>query len=427
LINRLGCTDWSCISRIDTWTRGLLFLFPLFAVSIRHWLSTIFTLLCILGIAKLFRINQLNFKITREELVLMALLAAFFLSFVLTSLSTGWDEQATRALGTELRFLLFIPLYLLVRQEHDALLYLAWGCLFAVFLNFGWTVYEVEILGVSQVHGIYSSLFTGPITIIFAAVSLFAFRKQDLSMGYLIPIAVLATSGYVAAYTSRSALLGLALLSLFYFFTKVQKHRLAILAAFILAMCAIFYFNQFTSTRVQTAYNEFIAYFSHESTNKNAINPHGGTSVGVRLEMIKSTKFVLQDSRWLGFGRYNYHDYMRGLIDKGLLNNGVADHGHPHNMLLATLFFKGLIGLSIVLFIFCYSVYFFWRNRKKYETASYAGLAFLLILLITQMTESAALIKGNFIAIFLVFLAVLFASKSSSMKSDTNSLSISKV
>jgi len=410
LINRLGCANWSRISWIDAWTRGLLFLFPLFAVSVRHWLSIIFTLLCILGIYNLFRRKYISFKIDRDELILMFLLAAFFFSFLLTSLSTGWDEQATRALGTELRFLLFIPLYFLVRQEPEALLSLAWGCLFAVFLNFGLTVYEVEILGVSQVHGIYSSLFIGPITIIFLAVALFTFRKHDLPLGYFLPIAALTTTGYVAAYTSRSALLALTLLSLFYYLTTFKKHRFAIFTTSILILSAIFYFNQFASSRTQTAYDEFVAYSNHELTNKNEINPYGGTSIGVRLEMMKASKFVLQDFPWLGFGRYNYEDYMSNLVDKGLLHNEVAKHSHPHNMLLTALFFKGFIGISIVISIFGYSIFYFWRNRIKHKTTSLTGLAFLLVLFVTQMTESAILIKGNFIAVFLVFLAVLYSN-----------------
>ena len=415
LINYFARHDWPSVGRLDTWTLGLLFLLPLFAVSVRHWLSALFTVLCLLGIVNLFRRKNINLEISREEWLLMALLAAFFISFVLTALSLGWDEHATRALGTELRFLLFIPLYLLVRQQRDALMYLAWGCLFAVFLNFFWVAYEVEFLNIQQVHGVYSSLFVGPITVFFASVALFVLGGINYSFARYLPVALILATGYVAAYSSRSALLALVVLSFLYFYTISKKYRLTML---FLTFITVFLVNPFLNSRIQTAHSELIAYLSHEFSNESEINPHGGTSVGVRLEMIKASKFVLQDYPWLGFGRYGYQEYMSGLVDKGLLNPEVANHGHPHNMLLSALFFKGLFGFLIVILIFALAFKYFSKITKDHKSTSLAGLAFLSVLLVTQMTESATLIKGNFISVFLVFLAVLFASKRHSLQPD---------
>jgi O-antigen ligase len=415
LINYFPRQDWPSVGRLDTWTLWFLFLLPLFAVSVRHWLSSLFTVLCLLGIVNLFRRKNINLKITREEWLLMALFAAFFISFVLTAFLLGWDEHATRALGTEFRFLLFIPLYLLVRQQRDALMYLAWGCLFAVLLNFLWVAYEVEFFNIQQVHGVYSSLYLGPITVIFASVALFVLGGVNYSFAKYLPVALILATGYVAVYTSRSALVAVAILLLFYFYAIFSKYRLAMLLLMFTAFIAVVLYNPFVNSRMQSAHSELVAYLSHEFSDEAEINPHGGSSVGVRLEMIKASKFVLQDYPWFGFGRYGYQEYMSGLVDKGLLNPEVANHGHPHNMLLSALFFKGLFGLLIVILIFALAFKRFSKIAKDHKTTSFAGMAFLLVLLVTQMTESATLIKGNFISVFLVFLAVLFASKRHSL------------
>jgi O-antigen ligase len=107
---------------------------------------------------------------------------------------------------------------------------------------------------------------------------------------------------------------------------------------------------------------------------------------------------------------------VKKISDAGLLNASVSEHGHPHNMFLAALFFKGLFGLGIALSIFGYALWFFWHKRADHPSSSYAGMAFLLVLMTVGFTESAVFIKGNFIAIFLTGLGVLFAMKSDEMK-----------
>lgn len=126
--------------------------------------------------------------------------------------------------------------------------------------------------------------------------------------------------------------------------------------------------------------------------------------------MIKAAQYVLKQSPWVGLGRYHYAEFVKEQVDAGLLNRSVANHGHPHNMLIAALFFKGLMGLSIVALVFIFSFVYLFKSRHKADGPSLAGAAFIIVLLVSQMTESAALIKGNFIAVLLIGLAVMFSN-----------------
>jgi O-antigen ligase len=395
------------------WLAALfLFAFPLFAVSVRHWASTTFGLICLLGLVEIARRRRKLFSdVSGTEWVLVALVVAFFGSFLLTSFSIGWDESAERALGTEIRFLLFAPLYFLVRNNPFAFRALVWGSAAAVFINFGFVYYEVEQLNRAQVHLIYSSLFVGPVTAIFAAIAVFGLRAGSSWIKLIYRLLIIAAALYVAMHTARSAILGVVLLALISIVWLQKRYRCVTFIVFALLGVTAITSNDFAYQRVSTAYHEFSSYIENElSSPEQSVNKKGGGSVGTRLEMIKAAQYALKQSPWVGLGRYHYAEFVKEQVDAGLLNRSVANHGHPHNMLIAALFFKGLIGLAIVALIFIFSFVYLFKIRQKADGPSLAGAAFIIVLLASQMTESAALIKGNFIAVLLIGLAVMFSN-----------------
>jgi O-antigen ligase len=390
----------------------ILFAFPLFAVSVRHWASTSFALICLLGLVEVARRRrQLFSDVSRAEWVLVALVVAFFGSFLLTSFSVGWDESAERALGTEIRFLLFAPLYFLVRNNPLAFRALAWGSTVAVFVNFGFVYYEVEQLNRAQVHLIYSSLFVGPATAIFAAMAVFGLRAGPSWVKFIYRLLIIAAALYVAMHTSRSAILAVVFLGLMSIVWLQKRYRCVTFLVFALLAASAVISNDFAYQRVSTAYHQFSSYIENEiNAPEQSANKKGGGSVGTRLEMIKAAQYVFEQSPWVGLGRYHYTDFVREQVEAGLLNSSVSHHGHPHNMFIAALFFKGLIGLSIVFLIFIFPFVYLFKSRHKGDGSSLAGATFIVVLLSSQMTESAALIKGNFIAVSLIGLAVLFSN-----------------
>ena len=94
----------------------LLFLLPVFAVTVRHWVSDIFVLLSITSLVMLYRQRGRKIELAREEKILLWGFAAYFGVFILTSLVNGWGPPQTRHSAVEIRFLMFVPLYLVIRQ-----------------------------------------------------------------------------------------------------------------------------------------------------------------------------------------------------------------------------------------------------------------------------------------------------------------------
>lgn len=406
-------------SKIERFAVALIFLFPLFVVSIRHWASGIFILLSALGIAALF-LRTTYAGIARNEWFLMALIAAFFGSHVLTSLANGWDDLATDALNTELRYLLFVPLYLVIRRSSSAVHAFFWGCLFSVFLNFGFVLHEVEMLGRQQVHLVYSSLLVGPVTVIFAGVAILGWRLEKKWVEITVKLLALSAALYVSMHTSRSAIVGVLVLLLMTSFFYVKKKRFLVAALILVVAAAAIWSNDFSRKRVDLAFDELKNYVEYEYEYESAQMPnkYGGGSVGTRLEMLKSAKIVLNEAPWVGFGRYHYQDRVKEEVRKQGLHPGIAGHGHPHNIFVATLFFKGLVGLFVVVAIFVYALLQFGKSLEWHHVEARAGIAFVILLLMTQLTESALFIKGNFIAVFLVGMAVLYSAINRSQSMD---------
>ena len=84
----------------------LLFLFPIAVNSVRHWASTIFTLLCLLSFSYPY---WRKVMLTAWEKYLLALFAACFAAFMISNLVNGWGEKQTGVLGVEIRYLLLFP------------------------------------------------------------------------------------------------------------------------------------------------------------------------------------------------------------------------------------------------------------------------------------------------------------------------------
>lgn len=89
--------------------------------------------------------------------------AIYFAVFVLTSVVNGWGTLQTKQTGVEIRFLLFIPVYLVIRQMPDGTKWLLSGAILAIIATaFDAVQYLFHGNGLgsnidsSRYHGVYS-------------------------------------------------------------------------------------------------------------------------------------------------------------------------------------------------------------------------------------------------------------------------------
>ena len=71
---------------------------------------------------------------------------------------------------------------------------------------------------------------------------------------------------------------------------------------------------------------------------------------------------------------------------------------------------KGLVGLAFFLLLVGIPFWNFIRGGVDHRpVTAFFGLGFLVALMTMMMTESAIVLKGNFIATFILFLSAFFA------------------
>jgi O-antigen ligase len=397
----------------------LLFLFPVFAVSLRHWVSVIFWLLVIMGIFSL-RNNLQRITLGRPEKWLLWLMALFFIAFIVSSSVSGWNEGSVRLIERELRFLLFVPLFLFLRYLSRPLELFGLGSLVAIALNFLIVLFQVFELDVGRDVGVYGPLFTGPVSILFLVAALFYIRTEF--HGRLQILLVLSSFGLVliiAVLTSRSALLGLITvaitLSIAYWKTNKAYAAFFFLGFILVGFAEIFQLSSAVS--FQTAFGELSQYIRYQVSQPGTLNPYADTSVGVRLEMLRSIGFLLLEYPVFGAGGYEFNAVMSKYVAQGLVSKSVLLHAHPHNVFAQVIASKGLVGLFVFIGILVSASSTFSSRNAAGEQwkADWYGIAFLTCLLAMMQTESAMVLKGNFIAVFLLMLGIFMANRSRSI------------
>ncbi len=394
----------------------LLFLFPVFAVSIRHWVSVIFWLLVLMGIFSL-RNNLQRVTLRRPEKWLLWLIVIFFVVFLVSSSISGWNEGSVRLIERELRFLLFVPLFLFLRYLSRPLELFGLGSLVAIALNFLIVLFQVFELDIGRDVGVYGPLFTGPVSVLFLVAALF-YISTEFNGRLQIPL-VLSSFGLVsitAVLTSRSALLGLitVAITLSIAYWKTNKAYAAFLFLGLISVGFVEILQLSSAASFQTAFSELSQYIRHQVSEPGALNPYADTSVGVRLEMLRSIGLLLREYPVFGVGGYEYNAVMQGYVVQGLVSESVLLHAHPHNVFAQVIASKGLVGLFVFIGILvAVFIGFFGRDADRSELKiHWYGIAFMTCLLAMMQTESAMVLKGNFIAVFLVTLGVFMTSKS---------------
>lgn len=388
---------------------ALLFLFPVAGFLVRHWTSTIFVLLALL-LGCIRRHWSLN-RLANQERVLLGILAIYFLGFVASAAANGaWPEFVSR-LGVELRFLFFIPLYLLVRELDHAYDWLVRGCGLAAVVGLGQAVYEGYWLGQPVVAGVYhNQIPVGTIHALYAGLLFDRFwtanprKAADWAIGF----SALAAVGVTLAAGSRGGYLVLLGVMLSWGIVRLPVKRLVVFSLLLVVVgLAILGTSDRVRARVDDALNAVISYASMESP---AQFEGPLTSQGQRFEMWKAAWWMFLDHPILGVGRHRYNVVAQEYVVQGRVHRDAASHGHPHNAYLANLAEKGAVGLVIFLVLLLYPLKRFLIAARSERGRGVEGVMLISAFVIASLTESSPFYQGSFASQFLVFLAVCFAS-----------------
>lgn len=383
----------------------LIFLFPVASQLIRGWNSYIFTLLILLSLIFYGKREQ---AISREETTLLWLALLAFISFQISSMDNGWNGQSTKALGMDLRILLFIPMYYLVRPLKGAGRWLLWGIFLGALVLGVQSLYELLYLDRERVSGAYFVLSLGGFSALYAFLLLVSFsllcenrRWRQISMLVAITAAFLglAASGARGSYIVVPALVVMIILMKYR-----NKRGISILFLSFISILLIFQFSPLVQTRVNSAVVDVQGYIAADSVKELQ-----GSSAQARLEMWRTAWMIFKDHPVWGVGQKNYKEQAKKYVDRGLVHPAAAHHGHPHNVYLDFLAATGIIGFLLMMALHFYPAVVFLKTYRKSRDTALLGLVFIATYAVLGLTEANTLTKGSYLSTFLVFLAVFFS------------------
>lgn len=386
---------------------ALLFLLPVAGISVRHWISATFTLLVLLSAPDVFRRRH---ELTAAERVVLITAAAFFGVFVLTALINGWSEVQTRYLSREIRFLLLIPVYLMIRRYPDAGLWLLRGSVGGGFTLLAQSLYDVHVLGLERAQGSYGPNLLGPYGAMLAVFMLVLWRieRDRCWLRYAMAASIASALGAVALSTSRGAYVGLIGMFAVWAALSFRGRRLALAALATVALGAIGYTaSEHVQRGVDQAASELVRAVQEGELPRTEDGRLG--SVATRIEMWRVSWLIFRDNPLWGVGRGNYTEAARKYVERGGVSFDVAEHGHPHNAYLEMIVSKGIVGLAVFLVLLFYPLAHFWRTRARSPDTALLGVVLVTGFALFSLTDASTYIKGNFISIFLIYLAALFS------------------
>lgn len=398
----------------EKWVFLLIFLFPIAGPVVRHWNSLLFVLITFTALYFLFAKKDRK-PLYKEEKIYLWVFVLFFATYIVSVLVNGysWEMVRKEGLGTEINYLLFIPIYLLIREYKFSQKAFLAGVLLSIPIIFIFSAYEyfyiLPNLTRTNLYGAYFHLFIGPITAFSLLMSYPAYKVLFKKKKYYWAIPIYIAMGLFVITFSQARLghltiLGGAIILLFLLTKNIKIKLSGITLIFLIAMSA--YQIDSVKHRADLAANDINNYFNSQSSR----NKKTDSSLGVRLEVWRSTQYIFRESPFFGIGQGNYLNIIQKYIDKGLVGEKANKMGHAHNTYIEVLISKGSIGLLLLIIIFYYPTYIAWKNRHKSYTSFVAIITFSTAITLMSIGESMLINKNNGVAYLLFFTAVLFSS-----------------
>jgi O-antigen ligase len=390
----------------------LVILFPVLSLSVRHWVSGIYSLLCVISIFLLARQRRFD---TRDKIII-SFIIAYLTVFALSATVNGWTPTSVHAIGAQLKFLLFIPFYLYLRNHKIPLQWFYYALAAAGVVLGTQSLIDIYFLDYRQGWGIYGPIIFGDFSALVASFLLVLlkhnkniFSKQEAfyAVGMLMAIIATIISG------SRNAWLALivvfTLVFVFDFLRSRDPYKFVKFTVFIgtALLAAILFTPDKILERKDKAFNEYWAYFQGEKVTKE-------DSVGFRLEQWKAAIYAFTKKPVIGHGPGNTGIAVNEVVEEGKADrviykdNAKVNIVHVHNGYFEVLVSQGLIGLTVLLSFFVYLYWFFLANWRVDSVLSSLGLVHITGFLIFFLTE-IPFIHDNFISIYLLFLGVFYS------------------
>lgn len=381
----------------------VLVLLPIFVTTLRHWGSAAFALISVFAIISLFRGSPRPLGDAERGVAYATI--GLFLAYIGSAWVNGWDKDALRLLEREVRYLMLLPLILLFARRNFYFCALSTGVLMSIPVTCSVILYQYYCLGLNSDLGVYGPLFTGPATVFLYAIA-FPFARNSLCSVSLARVhyTIFFMVAMIALFTSRSALVGLSVILIYVFISHGKREFFKHIFVFVFAICFFFLLvgDSLQAAKLSATGQQLSDYFFARAAVLNLDNTVGNNSVSTRLELLKGAYYLSLENPIFGVGPYNFQHHIGEVARLNGLDMSLEGANHPHNVFAEVMVSKGLLGLVS----FIYLLWVFFRARRG-SLLSVSGRMAMLVILSMMLTESAIVLKNNFVSLWILGLAIL--------------------
>ena len=377
----------------------LLFLFVLFMNINNTVADIILSILAFIGIYFAIK-NRINlFKEEQLKIIFLVTFTYYLISFIVNTVNGIF---IAKYLQTDLYFLLAVFVAIAITRAKININIVLLGMKIALILL------GLGFLFSFQVSNSFISIFA-PITTFMTFCSILNFDKVKLlekiigAVAFLSGIALIIDSGIVVSWLTFTVLL---LVSLIFF---IHKNKIVIISFVLFFLVAFFAINppDILKHKTGVVYDQILQWSMGTRIN---------TSVGLRLEMYKSSSEAFEEKPFFGHGYLQGTKEIAKYADPSV-SEIISQFVQLHSEYVTTIIEKGLVGFISLLILLFVPFYVFFNNYIKRDVYSMLGI-FVSISFITFGMFNASFGDTSMKACYVFFLCILLPRSSSKRKAN---------
>lgn len=394
--------------------------------------DNIFYLLGIWGIVILA--SSLRDSLSTAEIWVFAAFIVFVVTAIPAYLINEITEDSSNRMFRIARFLLYIPLYFLMRRYASfATLYLS-AMLGAVALGLWALTESYQLVSIDydnmslRVSGTTNAIQFGNFSLLMIIILLVGFsyysgRSVLIGLGILLAM-VLALFGFISS-GSRSGILAMPLLLLIWCLNinvNPKSIRNGIVAIALIASVI------FIDPNRSYTFSRYSIVFTDAARMLNGVD-QVDASLGWRISMWKSAWMIAMDNPAFGSGIESYEKETIGLVRQGRMPADTVVFPHPHNEYLSVFSGRGMFGLLGLFGLFGVPIIVFYhvmKSKLKYcdaqRRAALVGVLFVVAYAQFSMFETILdhRIASNSYVLLLALIMALVLKRTSSSNVTVN-------
>lgn len=386
-------------NKLQSFVNFLIFAFFITVVTIKnsyYITSLVLLVISIVYIAIYYKNIYLNKSIKNY---ILAILFYYSISFLVAILN---KESLIHSYKSDHFLLLSIPLLIFFKNQLINIKFFSFISGISCIICTSFVIYNKFFLHITRGYEEINVIPTAAVIMTLALFNLtfsfyFYYRKSFRLSFFTLLASIIGLLGTLLTGSRGSWLIfpvGLIILSIIYW--KSSKKLILSFAFMLISLLITSLLIPQTDIqkRYQLAISNITQYFSN--TNKQ-------TSVGIRLDLYKSAIYAIQEKPLLGWGKEGMQEKRKQQVKEGIIPSYIAQYSHSHNQFLEQAFYRGLIGLFVLLFLFyTFFRYFFisYKNMTLDSQKVIAILGILNILACISFNLTDALLRGKEYAMF---------------------------